>query len=252
MIAVFIGFALFLLLVSPLLLISAPILLIAHLFCNLSISTKVWSKDDYLDTIDQNQLNSQRSKSINDLNTQSSKPNSNQTDHLIDLSESNGQKLDEQIDNQNEIETKPINKHQQLIQAYIQNNGGHKLLDRNQTLNLNNNIVNSNLFEEHPIKLSGYDRNMEEIKEEKGFFSWFKWFKSSKPKSPLPRLSSMLDDEKHRKFIEELLADRLSLDNQLNSVDIDKHYMIISRSEANLNQEKTDSQKWYQFWARNN
>lgn len=239
-VAVFLGFALFLLLLSPLLLISAPILLIAHYFCNLSISTKVWSKDDFPDSVersDSSGLNLSNKFISNDLNDKPQTSSGQPNDQLIDLSE--------QTEN-----NESINKNQQLIQAYIQNNGTHKLVNLEQSMRLeNSSILDSGLFEKHPIKLAGYDRDNEVEKDGNRFLSWFKWKKSKI--DPPPRLSSMLDVEKHREFIEELMADKLSLDHKLNSVDIDQHYMIISRSnDEAIQTTNKPTASWWTFWNR--
>lgn len=252
-IAVFLGFALFLLLMAPLLLVCAPILLIAHYFCNLSISTKIWTKEDYIDSTDQSQRNLHiqppRKSARNRLDPLDAGPTNGQVEQLIDLSDSN--------DQANEPNGEPpVNKHQQLIQAYIQSNGTHKLMQPDQSLGLTDNILNSNLFEEHPIQLSGYDRNAEKSEEKtSGFLSWFAFGKQKPKPDSLPRLSSMLDVEKHRQFIEEelkinqeLIADRLSLDNQLNGVEIGNHYMIISRPEAEAKPPGCDRRRWWPFW----
>lgn len=263
MIAVFLGFALFLLLMSPLLLISAPILLIAHYFCNLSISTKIWTKEDYLDSIDQSQSNlhiqQPLSKSTRDRLDLPGRTNG-QVEQLIDLGEANDEAND--LVSYQQANHEP-NKHQQLIQAYIQSNGAHKLLEQDQSLSLaGDSILNSNLFEEHPIQLAGYDGGYDanaKKKEEKtsGLFSWFAFGKRKPKPESLPRLSSMLDVEKHRRFIEEelkinqeLIADRLSLDNQLNGVEIGNHYLIISRPEEETTvAESSDRRRWWSFWS---
>lgn len=176
--------------------------------------------------------------------------NGQAVEQLIDLSEPN--------DQANETNQEPpVNKHQQLIQAYIQSNGAHKLIQPDQSLGLTDNILNSGLFEEHPIQLSGYDPKAEKSEEKtSGFFSWFA-FGRRKPKAEsLPRLSSMLDVEKHRRFIEEelkinqeLIADRLSLDNQLNSVEIGNHYMIINAPETEAKPTGSDQRRWWSFWS---
>ena len=246
--AVFLGFAIFILLLSPILLITAPILLIAHYCCNVTVSTKIWTKDDFQDVSDQIDLET-NSKKFNNIDNQNNRnlqinptqnTTSDQIDHLIDLNTP---------EHQVNVEINPIeSKHQKLIQAYIQSNNGvhQKLID----LSIHSSINDFNKFEDHPIKLSGFDRT-EVIEEKKTFFSTLlSWFNrnQNKPIDPPPRLSSMLDVEKHRKFIEELMADRLSLDNQLNSADIDKHYMIINRSEIDneLNVKK-ENNKWWRF-----
>lgn len=257
-IAVFLGFALFLLLMSPLLLISAPILLIAHYFCNLSISTKIWTKEDYLDSVNQSQsnLHIQQPKPTRDrLEVPGASPANGPVEQLIDLSESNDQANGLVGDNQISNEP-PVNKHQQLIQAYIQSNGAHKLLDQDQSLSLaGDSILNSSLFEEHPIQLSGYDQNSKKEEKPSGFFSWFTFGKRKPKADSLPRLSSMLDVEKHRRFIEEelkinqeLIADRLSLDNQLNGVEIGNHYLIINRPEEEVTEKSSDQGRWWSFW----
>lgn len=254
-IAVFLGFALFLLLMSPFLLICAPILLFAHYFCNLSISTKIWTKEDYLDSVDQSQSNlhlpinkPMRSR----LNPLDATRTNGQVEQLIDLSEANDET------NLQANETEPsVNKHQALIQAYIQSNGAHKLMQPDQSLGLADNILNSNLFEEHPIQLSGYDPNIEKSEEKvSGFFSWLTFGKRNPKPESLPRLSSMLDVEKHRRFIEEelkinqeLIADRLSLDYQLNDVQIGDHYMIIKGPETDASS-ASDRRRWWFFWRK--
>ena len=226
--AVFIGFILFLLLVSPLLLISAPIVLVAHHFCNFSISTKIFNKDGYLDVIEQNRnnLQQQQADSTTKLNTL---PKNNRIEKLIDF---NDHEANEQQ------QSNLINKNQHLIQAYVQNNGTHKLIDQS-----------IDLFEEHPIKLSGYnDRAKEEKNEKASLFSWFN-FKNNKKSDSLPRLSSMLDVEKHQQFMKELgMADKLNLDNQLNSVDIDRHFIIINRQDT---EQQETNRIWWKFWRKN-
>lgn len=234
-IAVFLGFALFLLLVSPILLISAPMLLIAHYCCNLSIRTKIWTKDDYLDE-SQNNLQNTTNKPTN---TTANDNQSIQTDQLIDLNASDHQGNLEI----NRISSPEPSKHQQLIQAYIQNNGNHKLVSESSN--------SLNKFEEHPIKLSGYDRMVEEKK--KGFFSsLFSWFsRNDKPDPTIPKLSSLLDIEKHQKFIEELMADRLSLDNQMNAADLDKHFVIVSTADVDNQNDFKGDEKKLRWWRWN-
>lgn len=243
-IAVFFGFAIFLLLVSPLIFLLAPVLLIAHCFCNFSIRTKVWNKDDD-SSVNQSQLNLsssiRKTKQINDKNQSiSTEPI---TDQLINLSESN-----QSINQTNDELT---NKNQQLIQAYIQNNGVHtSVVSDHQTLDIDGQ-KETGLFEEHPIKLSGYDEieNNETKKEPFKFLSWFK-LRKSKPIDPPPRLSSMLDVDKHRKFIEELMTDKLNIDNELNN-DIEDHYMIIKPSEiVDLESNRIKSVSKWLFWRR--